>query len=67
MNPYFIRFLGAPQPNNIYTEKGAYPSSLEEAIEASEERYGEVGFEVWGPDGDYQSQAFIDEYADESN
>lgn len=34
--------------------------NIEDAIESAEEQYGGEAFELWGPDGEYQSDAFRD-------
>ena len=55
---YSIRFYGGFFASPLFTTRGAHPTTLDEAIESAEEEHDGEAFEIWGPEGDYQSEAF---------
>ena len=55
---YQIHFAGGNHSSTLYTARGAHPRNLVEAAEAAENEYTGEAFEIWGPDGSYQSSAF---------
>lgn len=58
---YKIMFYDGFFASTYYTVEGAHPKSLDEAIESAEEEYEGEAFELWGSDGEYQSEAFSQE------
>ena len=56
---YMVKFYDGGYASPLYDSKIRL-DNIEDAIESAEEQYAGEAFEIWGPDGEYQSDAFRD-------